>query len=508
MVILTKPCRPGHARHLLSVPKSCRVVGHPTRLLAPDVKSGDSSLRVPPFCISQRCSCKNLCYTTRPGVVLVVVLWVLVVLAILTVALARQTRLDNAIRIAAADRTVARWLARAGVQRAIAEIAGDTSPTDGPSDSWYDDENLFRQVELSGGTFGLCADRFYNVNRCAYGVIDEAGKINLNTAPYEVIMALPEMTETLVLAIVEWRKSSLELQDNERPDITEQEQISAMSAQLGTIRTIRELGLISEEATREMLYGEDDNLNGILEANENDGDETLPLDNRDNVLDRGLLAYVTVYSYEHNQDGLGRKRININTDDKSELEELLEIETTYANWIVENRPYLNSIADLLGYAETIGTEEKETAGRARTFKAEPGQEAESIRPTIDVFRKFADKITITNIDVIPGRVNINTASELVLRTLPGMNEQIAAAVVQMRDGLEEGFTSIAEILTVTGMSVIRFKKMAGMITVRSNVFTIRSFGRAERTGIQHSVEAVVSRGQARPKILYWKENRW
>jgi len=439
--------------------------------------------------------------------VLVVVLWVLVVLAILTVALARQTRLDNAIRIAAADRTVARWLARAGVQRAIAEIAGNTSPVDGPGDSWYDDENLFRQVELSGGTFGLCADRFYNVNRCAYGIIDEAGKINLNTAPYEVILALPEMTETLASAIVEWRKSNLESQGGERPDITEQEQISAMSAQPGTIRTIRELGLISEEATREMLYGEDDNLNGILEANENDGDETLPPDNRDNILDRGLLAYVTVYSYERNQDGLGRKRININTAEKSELEELLEIETTYANWIVENRPYLNSIADLLGDTETIGTEEKETVGRARTFRAKPGQEDESIRPTIEVFRKFADKITITHIDIIPGRVNINTASEVVLRTLPGMNEQIAAATVQTRAGLENGFADIAEILTVTGMSVIRFKEMAGMITVRSNVFTIRSFGRAERTGIRHSVEAVVSRGQTRPKILYWKENR-
>lgn len=444
----------------------------------------------------------------RRGIVMVLVLWVLVVLAVLTVALARQTRLDNAVRIAAADRTVARWLARAGVQRAIAEIAGDDSPADGPSDSWYDDENMFKQVELPGGTFSLCGDRFYNVNRCAYGVIDEAGKINLNTAPYEVLLALPEMTETLASAIIEWRKSNQESQSIEKPDITEQERISAMSAQPGTIRTIRELGLISEEATKEMLYGEDSNLNGVLEDNENDGDETLPRDNQDDVLDRGLLAYVTVYSYERNQDGFGRKRININTADKSELEELLEIETTYANWIVENRPYLNSIADLLGDAETMGTEEKGTAGRARTFRAEPGKEDESIRPTIEVFRKFADKITITNIDVIPGRVNINTASETILRTLPGMNEQIAAAAVQMREGLDEGFANIAEILNVTGMSVIRFKKMAGLITVRSNVFTIRSFARAERTGIQHSVEAVVSRGKARPKILYWKENWW
>ena len=49
------------------------------------------------------------------GVALVVVLWVLVVLAVLAVGLARNTRLDNSVRLTAGDRVTARWLARAGV---------------------------------------------------------------------------------------------------------------------------------------------------------------------------------------------------------------------------------------------------------------------------------------------------------------------------------------------------------------------------------------------------------
>ena len=48
----------------------------------------------------------------------------------------------------------------------------------------------------------------------------------------------------------------------------------------------------------ESLYGEDANLNGILDANENDGDTTAPSDNRDGILDCGILEYSTVYTHE------------------------------------------------------------------------------------------------------------------------------------------------------------------------------------------------------------------
>jgi len=52
--------------------------------------------------------------------------------------------------------------------------------------------------------------------------------------------------------------------------------------------------------TTEILYGEDTNLNGVLDPNENDGDVSLPTDNRDGRLDAGLLEYVTVYTRQPN----------------------------------------------------------------------------------------------------------------------------------------------------------------------------------------------------------------
>src|SRR4030095_7853637 len=68
--------------------------------------------------------------------------------------------------------------------------------------------------------------------------------------------------------------------------------------------------------TAEILYGEDANLNGVLDANENDSDNSAPYDNRDGRLDSGLMEYFTVYSREP------ASGTNINT--QADVQALLE----------------------------------------------------------------------------------------------------------------------------------------------------------------------------------------
>ncbi|MCP4709340.1 MAG: helix-hairpin-helix domain-containing protein, partial [Planctomycetes bacterium] len=230
----------------------------------------------------------------RTGLVLVFVLWVLVILAVMVVALALDTRLDSAVRLAAADRVTARWLARAGVARAISEILADNNQNDGPNDSWYDNEDIFDRAPLPGGSFTVFADRFLEDNQSAYGVIDEASKLNLNTATREMLMALPEMPATVADQIIEFRQHRSDLLDN-LDQLIPNESLTAVSSSSSGFLTIRELGLL-KEMTDELLNGEDTNFNGILENQENDGAYLPPLDNQDRQLDRGLLCYVTVYS--------------------------------------------------------------------------------------------------------------------------------------------------------------------------------------------------------------------
>ncbi len=477
--------------------------------------------------------------------VLVLVLWVLVVLTLLVLALAHNTRLDNTIRQTARDRISARWLARAGVQRAVSFLNDDDGRTDSPDDFWYDSETLFKESPLADGHYTLQADRFLPGNNCAWGVVDEAAKLNINTATAESLAKLPEMTEALAEAIVNWRTSS----DSERPaDSVDPGELMTTPAKSSRRRllTIRNL-LQIEGVTPEVLYGEDLNLNGLLETNENDGDLTAPPDNKDGVLDRGLLAYVTVYSFDNNIDGYQRERVNINLAAAAELMDLLELSEGNANWIEENRGggFL-SIAEILPDGASLegaadieiddapdlstdsGTTPEIAPQSVSTLKtktlAQPkaaagdqqkatgsADEEKPIEPLdTTTFRRIADRITTIEAEKIPGLININTASLDILKTLPELKREMAEKIIDRRQVLQEGFTSVAELLTVEDMSVSLFKQIAPLVTVRSNTFTIRSIGRVERSGLSHQVEAVVIR-QSSPSApiywIYWKENR-
>jgi hypothetical protein len=54
------------------------------------------------------------------------------------------------------------------------------------------------------------------------------------------------------------------------------------------LRIVAELRLVAG-ASLNLLYGEDANMNGLLDANENDGDVSSPSDNRDSGAGPGAL---------------------------------------------------------------------------------------------------------------------------------------------------------------------------------------------------------------------------
>jgi len=430
------------------------------------------------------------------GLVLVLVLWVLVVLAVLMVGLSQNTRLDNIVRMVAADRVTARWAARSGVYRAIGEVLNDTNLTDNMADSWYDNAGLFNQAGTnilntetpSAATFTVMADRPGILNRAVYGVVDEASKLNLRTVTVEQLAQLDKITAAQAQALLRWRDQNKD----------------TGNGQAGySIATIRQL-LAAGDVTAELLYGEDVNLNGMLDYNENDGPELPPNDNQDGILDRGLLAYITIYSYEYNQDGNKQPRININKAGQSELENKLHLIAPHALWIVEHRPY-TTIADLLDETITPGSEAAAAAAPiAETSKA-GAEVVVSIRPDRNTFIAIADHITVTDREIIPGRININTASVMVLQTLAGMDKLLAQQIDRYRQNNPAGFDNIAKLLEIPDMTVPVFRQVAPYITVRSNVFTIRSWGLAPRSDLRHTVEAVIDRGNGNPSVLYWSE---
>ena len=310
-------------------------------------------------------------------------------------------------------------------------------------------------------------------------VIDEASKLNINTVTKGQLLELPEMLEEIADAIIDWRD------ENDTPSTGGVESGYYESLPFGymarndSFRTIREL-LLVKDVTEELFFGEDTNLNGLLDYNEQDGDESLPYDDGDSELDKGWIAYLTCYSYDNNKDAEGNQKININEGNANQLSRSLGISNDQAQKIEDGQDY-DGIGNLL---------DNNTLDR-QTFSA------------------IADKITVVDGDNIPGKVNVKTASEIVLAALMGGGdtaEQTAQNIIAHRETLLYGMESIGELLDVPSMSVNTFKKIADLVTTRSDVYSIRCVATADRNGkngAKVETEAVVDRVESPCKILFW-----
>lgn len=420
--------------------------------------------------------------TRRAGLVLIAVLWILAVMTAIVAVIGQTSRLDMKMAMAATDEVRCKWACRAGLENAIGILNEDPKDSDCLSDLWSDNDEDFNDVVLE---------------RCRYTVrvYDEAGKLNINVATKEQLMALPFMEQEIAEAIVDWRDSDDDPQATGAEAGYYENLPIPYKIRNGPLKTLREL-LQVKGVTEENLFGEDANLNGLLDSNERDGDASPPPDNGDDRLDPGWIAYLTCHSYERNVDAEGSDRININQANQQQLQDGLSLKASQAKWIVDNRGGgFRSIADLIN-DQSPKTSPESSGGNA--------DQAEPI--DMQTFGQIADRITISGEKKLPGKININTAPVEVLRTLFGTDdqaEQIARSIVADRAGMPYGFTSVAELLNQPSMTVQRFKSIAELVTVRSDVFTIQCLATADVTGATFRTEGVVDRSASPCTILYW-----
>jgi len=130
-----------------------------------------------------------------------------------------------------------------------------------------------------------------------FGLIDEASKINLNSASSNILINLPRMTPELVNNILAWRSTNTTSLSGGAESDTYMSGPSPYLCKNAPFETLEELRLV-KDMDFPTLYGEDANLNGVLDPNENDGETLPPSDNSDGKLDPGLFEYCTVYTRE------------------------------------------------------------------------------------------------------------------------------------------------------------------------------------------------------------------
>lgn len=444
-------------------------------------------------------------HTRQRAAAIILVLWAIAILALMVGGMSFMGRQDLAISSLQRDRIVAHTVARAGVEYAIAVVMDDSTLVDTLDDYCLDDSANMRDYPLTGGTFSIIHGSHDAVPEKLYGAEDESAKLNINFADREQLMGLPDMTEPIAAAILDWRDR------DEDPQDLGIERSYYMNLQHPYVirnapfRTVREM-LLVRDVDETLFYGEDTNGNGLLDPNEDDGDKSPPMDNRDGRLDRGWFAYVTTYSFELNQDGYGQKRLNINSANESQLASRLYLEDWAAKSIVKAREEkkFEKLTDLL------------EVERARDEGGESGEQEDDInfrdddeqnKPvTLGILQRVIDKITLSDEEILPGRININTAPREVLATLPGVNENLADTIADQRDAMR-WFDSIGELLNIDGIGAEEFKKIEDKVTVRSSVFRIYSEGVSASGIAAATIECVFSRGNTDvPRIFYWQES--
>ena len=94
---------------------------------------------------------------------------------------------------------------------------------------------------------------------------------------------------------------------------------------------------------------------------------------------------------------------------------------------------------------------------------------------------------------LPGKLNINTCPAEVLDFLPEIQPETADSIIGERSGRPQGFTSLADLLSVPGIGRRQLAAIYELLCVRSNVFVVTCRGRDARTGVEVEMRVTLNR---------------
>jgi type II secretory pathway component PulK len=432
------------------------------------------------------------------GSVLIVVLWAS--LGLVSVSLLFGHAMTMTYR--GADNDLAARQAQQAIEGAVRYA--ETLLTDATTPGVLPDpaEYLNDTVPIGDATFyllGRNVDESDTTTR-AFGLIDESGKINLNIDPTltgqaqtaalttlaTVLKKIPGITDDFIDAIVDWQDPDDDVTENGAESETYLRFDPAYGCKNAPFESTEELALL-DGATHDILYGEDANLNGVLDASENDGDESDPPDNADGKLDAGILEYVTVFNRESNKytDSSGNRVERINLSN-------LATATPALTTLIEER---------LGQGRAQRIIQAVGAGGPLNSPLQfyiRGKAASVL--TEEDFALLEDALTVKTGDYLYGLVNVNTASETVLACLPGMDADKASDLVAARLSRATQDANYAWIVGVLDDATVN--TLGPFITGRSSQVTadIAAVGRHGRGYRREKV--VIDHSTGTPRIVY------
>ncbi|MCC6951518.1 MAG: general secretion pathway protein GspK [Phycisphaerales bacterium] len=386
-------------------------------------------------------------------------------------------------------RVRAQWAARAGLESIIATLEWSTeNPDTGSAFTLMDDFVAVSAGDLDGATYRIAT---FEESREVLGPADAHSKLNINRLTKDqLLMIEPLMSEDVADSILDW----IDADDDTNPLGAEIGYYAGLpfpyEPRNAPMRSILEMELVAGVDPRD-VRGEDWNLNGLLDPNEDDGDESWPPDNADGILDRAWSGVLTTTSLDGALAPSGQPKIDLQSADAGELVQRAKVDSNQAQAIVDYvannsgaamRDFI--IRDLRQLAPQTGG----GGGGGQTVRVE--------NLTREQLGLLLDEATVGAPEsgaYIPGKLNINTCPAKTLEYLPQITPEVADAIIAERSARPDGFVSLADLLSVPGIGRRQLAAIYELLCVRSNVYEVTCRGRDTRTGIETEIHAVLDR---------------
>ena len=354
-------------------------------------------------------------------------MWVLLVLGGVVLVFARSMQVEAVASANRLGNVKAAAIEHAAEQFVLCQVDGTTgdavSVTSIPSQA----------VQVGDGYFWLIRANPADDKNYDFGIVDEASKININSAKDTVLVNVPNSSQEIADSIIDWRDAD-ETTTGQGGESSFYESLpEPYDAKNAPFETVEELLLVKntgnggQTISKDILFGSDLNRDGVIDtgetkANGSTGGASMAFSNGGGFNDsRGMYNFLTCYSIEPNTDASGKQRININDpNSRSALQKLL--------------------AQTLSTSRVSQVLEKVAGGGNRRQFPSIVAWYQATGMTTQEFGPIAGSITTSAAKTLTGMVNVNTASKQVLMCLPGVQESDAESIVSSRPANSGGIS--------------------------------------------------------------------
>ncbi|MBL8852431.1 MAG: general secretion pathway protein GspK [Planctomycetaceae bacterium] len=493
----------------------------------------------------------------RPrGFVLLLVFLAVILMTLAAYSFALLSRADYEATILAGQRSQSRLLVDSGAEATRMFLAQGRDVVRESGGLW-DNPNTFQgrliRIDpepdpMTTGYFSIIAPGMDDAgypSSFRFGMTDESTKLNLNILPkmdelqpgvgVQLLMTLPEMTEDVAEAILDW----IDLDDEPREMGAESGYYAGLSpaylAKNGALVSVEEL-LLVRGVTPELLFGNDVNRNGILDQDEITDQSAV---GSEPDMQLGWANFLTIFSQEANKNWEGLQRIDINKDDLQELERDLSsvLPSRWVNFILAyriNGPYAEEMPADEDNGPPNGEIDLSTAEGsnkftqlldlvdARTSITFDGESTETVLESpVSLanplefgigLASMMDNLTTVSAATIPGRINIMQAPRRVLEGIPGLTPEQVEQIITYREYElnDPEFTDLNRryetwLLAELIVDLTTMKAIAPFVCCKGDVYRAEIIGYFENGEASSRAEVVYDTTEPLPRLLFWRD---